>query len=64
LRSDENRPSLLAMVVYSYKNDVILDDWIKKHKKFKAIGLDYDYSNSNYHTKREGITKEVLVVNY
>ncbi len=46
------------------RKNVILDDWIKKHKKFKAIGLDYDYSNSNYHTKREGITKEVLVVNY
>ena len=24
----------------------------------------YDYKNSNYHTKREGVTKEVLVVNY
>ena len=46
------------------RKNVILDDWIKKHKKFKAIGLDYDYSYSNYHTKREGITKEVLVVNY
>lgn len=46
------------------RKNVILDDWIKKHKKFKTIGLDYDYSNSNYHTKREGITKEVLVVNY
>ncbi|MDE6312721.1 MAG: Dam family site-specific DNA-(adenine-N6)-methyltransferase [Lachnospiraceae bacterium] len=46
------------------KRNEILADWIKKHKKFKAISLDYDYSNSNYHTKREGITKEVLVVNY
>lgn len=46
------------------KKNKILADWIKKHKKFKAILLDYDYSNSNYHTKREGVTKEVLVVNY
>ena len=46
------------------KRNEILDDWIKKHEKFKAILLDFDYSNSNYHTKREGITKEVLVVNY
>jgi len=46
------------------KKNEILADWIKKHKKFRAISLDYDYSNSNYHTKREGITKEVLVVNY
>ncbi len=54
----------LSNVLESKGKNVILDDWIKKHKKFKAIGLDYDYSNSNYHTKREGITKEVLVVNY
>ncbi len=45
------------------KNDILIN-WIKKNKKFKAIPLDYDYSNSNYHTKREGVTKEVLVVNY
>ncbi|WP_302625682.1 Dam family site-specific DNA-(adenine-N6)-methyltransferase [uncultured Eubacterium sp.] len=46
------------------KKNKILSDWIEKNKKFKAISLDYDYSNSNYHTKREGVTKEVLVVNY
>lgn len=45
------------------KND-ILADWIQKNKRFKAISLDYDYSNSNYHTQRDGVTKEVLVVNY
>lgn len=45
------------------KNEILLS-WIKKHKKFKAIPLDYDYLNSNYHTKRDGVTKEVLVVNY
>ena len=46
------------------KMNVILADWIGKHKQFKAISLDYDYNNSNYHTKREGVTREVLVVNY
>lgn len=46
------------------KKNEILAEWIKKHKKFKMISLDYDYSNSNYHTQREGITKEVLVLNY
>lgn len=45
------------------KND-ILADWIKRNKKFKVLSLNYDYTNSNYHTKREGITKEVLVINY
>lgn len=46
------------------RKNMILADWIRKHEKFKAIELDYDYSNSNYHTRREGVTKEVLVVNY
>lgn len=46
------------------KKNEILADWIKRNKKFKAILLDYDYFNSNYHTKREGVTKEVLVINY
>jgi len=47
------------------KKNTILSEWIKRHKKFKAIPLNYDYSNSNYHTKqRDSITKEVLVINY
>jgi len=45
------------------KND-ILAAWLKKNEKFKVISLNYDYANSNYHTKREGITKEIMVVNY
>ena len=46
------------------KKNVILSEWINQNKKFKAIPLNYDYTNSNYHTKKDGITKEVLVVNY
>ena len=46
------------------KKNNILSNWIDKNKKFKAIALDYDYSNSNYHTQRSGVTKEDLVVNY
>lgn len=45
------------------KND-ILANWIKKNKKFKVISLNYHYSNANYHTQRNGETKEVLVINY
>lgn len=46
------------------KNEILLA-WIKKNKRFKAIPLDYDYSNSNYHAKlRDSVTKEVLVINY
>ncbi len=46
------------------KKNVILSAWIKEHEKFRAIPLEYDYTNSNYHTKKDGVTKEVLVVNY
>lgn len=34
------------------KKNVILSEWINQNKKFKAIPLNYDYTNSNYHTKR------------
>ena len=46
------------------KKNIILSDWINQNKKYKVINLNYDYTNSNYHTKKDGITKEVLVVNY
>lgn len=46
------------------KKNAILSEWINQNKKFKAIPLNYNYTNSNYHTKKDGITKEVLVVNY
>lgn len=46
------------------KKNNILADWIEKNEKFKVRPLDYDYSNSNYHTQRDGVTKEILVMNY
>lgn len=46
------------------KKNLILSDWIKKHKKYRTISLKYDYANASYHTKKEGVTREVLVVNY
>lgn len=33
LLDDENRPSLLAMVIYSYVNDVKIDDWFAEYIK-------------------------------
>lgn len=33
LLDDENRPSLLAIVVYSYVNDVKIDDWFAQYAK-------------------------------
>ena len=46
------------------KKNLILSEWINQNKKFKVIPLNYNYTNSNYHTRKDGITKEVLVVNY
>ena len=46
------------------KKNAILSEWINQNKKFKDIPLMYVYTNSNYHTKNDGITKEVLLVNY
>ena len=37
-----NRLSLLAMVAYSYKNDVDLDDWLE----------DYAAKNNTYHVNQ------------
>lgn len=33
LLNEENRPSLLAMIVYSYKEDVDLEDWMKEYSE-------------------------------
>lgn len=46
------------------KRNHILCDWIEKNKHYKVVYLDYDYANSNYHTKKGEVTKEVLVINY
>lgn len=48
------------------RSNDILKAWIDKNSKiYRVIHLNYDYSNSNYHTKqRDSVTKEILVVNY
>ncbi|MCD8295076.1 MAG: Dam family site-specific DNA-(adenine-N6)-methyltransferase [Clostridia bacterium] len=48
------------------KVNQILMDWVERNKDvYRVIHLDYDYSNSNYHTKdRTESTDEVLIVNY
>ena len=65
-RLDEKgiRFALSNVIESKGKKNKILENWIQK-QNFRAIPLDYNYSNSNYHTKqRDGITREVLVVNY
>ena len=39
-------------------------DWLAGNDRFTAVLLDYDYSNSNYQTKKSELTREILVVNY
>lgn len=46
------------------KKNTILSEWVNRNKNYRVIPLNYDYSNSNYHTKKHGVTKEVLIVNY
>ncbi len=48
------------------KENTILIEWLKKNKdKYKAINLDYSYSNSNYQTKdKTSNSEEVLIINY
>lgn len=46
------------------KRNALLTAWLDTHKNFQAIPLKYSYANANYHGKKDGITKEILVVNY
>ncbi len=48
------------------KENNILISWLSQNEnRYHIKNLDYDYSNSNYHTKdREKNSEEVLIVNY
>lgn len=48
------------------KENKILLDWLDKNKdEYKAINLNYSYSNSNYQTKdKTSGSEEVLIINY
>ena len=46
------------------KTNEILSEWLRQ-RNYRAIHLDYSYSNSNYHTKNKtDSADEVLIVNY
>lgn len=47
LRNKENRPSLLAMMTYSYKNDVDLDEWLVDYAAKNNIYLVDQKKNFN-----------------
>ena len=48
------------------KENSLLLAWLEKNTdKYKAVPLNYSYSNSSYHTKdKTSISEEVLIVNY
>ena len=47
------------------KTNEILQGWTKKHsRQYRVIHLDYNYANSNYHTKDRTLNSdEVLIIN-
>lgn len=48
------------------KKNTILIEWLDKNKdKYRAVSLNYSYSNSNYQTKdKTSNSEEVLIINY
>lgn len=52
LRNPENRPSLLAMMVYSYKEDIDLDDWLAEYAR-KNNTYFADQKKSFLHLKQD-----------
>ena len=65
--NDRNIRFALSNVLRSKgKENGILIEWLEKNtEKYKAIQLNYSYSNSNYQTKdKSSVTEEVLITNY
>lgn len=52
--------ALSNVLTHKGKTNEILINW---SKKYKTIGLNYDYSNSSYNTEK-GASEEVLIINY
>lgn len=48
------------------KENTILIEWLDKNKdKYRAVSLNYSYSNSNYQTRdKTSNSEEVLIINY
>lgn len=65
--NDRNIRFALSNVLRSKgKENSILIEWLEKNaEKYKAIQLNFSYSNSNYQTKdKSSVTEEVLITNY
>lgn len=63
LRDEDNRPSLLAMMAYSYREDKDLDEWMEdyaihnntylKDQKKNFLHMKNDFENYNKHEKKK-----------
>lgn len=65
--SEKNIRFALSNVLRSKgKENYILIEWLQKNSEnYRAISLNYSYSNSNYQTKDKiSLSEEVLIVNY
>ena len=60
------RISLSNVLQSKGKENKILQTWLEKNvNRYRAIHLNYSYSNSNYQTKdKTQSSDEVLIVNY
>lgn len=45
LLNEENKPSLIAMVAYGYKNDIIIDDWMIHYMNSNTMYLNNQKKN-------------------
>ncbi|MCD7747264.1 MAG: DNA adenine methylase [Firmicutes bacterium] len=66
LNSSNIRFALSNVLRSKGKENGILIDWLNRNAgKYKAVNLNYSYSNSNYHTKdKTSNSEEILIINY
>lgn len=53
----QNEPSLLAIIAYSYKNDIVLDDWIAEY--FKRNKMYFVNQKKNYLYMKNDLEKSL-----
>lgn len=65
LQQQKVRFALSNVLENKGKTNYILQNWLSVRSEYKCIHLNYDYSNSNYHSKNKGYSSdEVLIINY
>ena len=57
-----NEPSLIALIAYSFRNDIDLDDWIKEY--FKKNKMYFINQKKNYIHMKESLDAYLLIGNH